>query len=106
MIYNGYQFFNFLVVSERFGTFKSLGTGIGKIWYQKSLRKIWNRKKYQYRYQKYLVPDKSIGIGIVQHFGYRVTLTTMCPITITTKYAQYSLAPLPSAPNTTTNNYY
>ena len=32
---------------------KSLGTGIGKIWY---------RKKYQYRYQKYLVPGKSIGI--------------------------------------------
>ena len=37
----------FLVVSEKFGT----------------------GKKYRYRYQKYLVPEKSIGI--VQHFGYR-----------------------------------
>merc|ERR1711908_31546 len=87
-IYNGYRyrigtgtenFFIFLVVSEpvseKFGTGKksrnryrsnlvsekSLGTGIGKIWY---------RKKYRYRYRKYLVPKKSIGIGIVQHFGY------------------------------------
>ena len=49
---NGYwyrEFFIFLVVSEKFGT----------------------GKKYRYRYQKYLVPEKSIGIGIVQHFGYR-----------------------------------
>ena len=30
-------------VSEKFGTGKSLGTGIGKIWY---------RKKYRYRYRK------------------------------------------------------
>ena len=30
---------------------KSLGTGIGKIWY---------RKKYRYRYRKYLVPEKSL----------------------------------------------
>ena len=76
-------FFIFLVVSEpvseKFGTGKksrnrywsnlvsekSLGTGLGKIWY---------RKKYRYRYQKYLVPEKSIGIGIVHHFGYRHTL--------------------------------
>ena len=43
-------------VSEKFGTGKSPGTGIGKIWY---------RKKYRYRYRKYLVPEKSIGIGIV-----------------------------------------
>ena len=43
----------------------SIGTGIRKIWY---------RKKYRYRYRKYLVPEKSIGIGIVQHFGYRHTL--------------------------------
>ena len=34
--------------------------------------KIWYRKKYRYRYRKYLVPEKSIGI--VQHFGYRHTL--------------------------------
>ena len=58
---------HFLVVSEKFGSGKSLGIGIGKIWY---------RKKYRYRYQKYLVPEKSIGIGIVQHFGYRHTLTS------------------------------
>ena len=89
-IYNGYwyrigtgteNFFIFLVVSEpvseKIGTGKksrnryrsnlvsekSLGTGLGKIWY---------RKKYRYRYRKYLVPEKSIGI--VQHFGYRHTL--------------------------------
>ena len=43
-------------VSEKFGTGKSLGTGN---------EKIWNRKKYRYRYRKYLVPDKSIGICIV-----------------------------------------
>ena len=34
-------------VSEKFGTGKSLGTGIGNIWYR-----------------KYLVPEKSIGTGI------------------------------------------
>ena len=43
-------------VSVKFGIRKSLGTGIGKVWY---------RKKYRYRYRKYLVPEKSIGIGIV-----------------------------------------
>ena len=49
---------------------KSLGTGIGKIWYRE---KVWEPvsenfvtgKKYRYRYRKYLVPEKSIGIGIV-----------------------------------------
>ena len=51
-------------VSVKFSTGKSLGTGIGKIWY---------RKKYRYRYQK------SIGIGIVQHFGYRHTLLPALP---------------------------
>ena len=63
----------FLVVSEpvsaKFGTGKkyrnryrknlvpekSLGTGIGKIWY---------RKKSRYRYRKNLVPDQSPGNGI------------------------------------------
>ena len=60
-------------VSEKFGTGKSLGTGIGKIWY---------RKKYRYRYRKYLVPEKSIGIGIVQHFGYRHTLSHMMVVVI------------------------
>ena len=56
-------------VSEKFGTGKkyrnryrknlvpekSLGTGIGKIWY---------RKKSRYRYRKNLVPDQSPGNGI------------------------------------------
>ena len=68
-IYNGYRyhigavtgiFFIFLVVSkpvsEKNGTGKSLGTGIGKIWFG---------------------TIKSIGIGIVQHFGYRHTLVHM-----------------------------
>ena len=58
-----------------------MGTGMGKIWYQ---------RKYRYRYQKKVgtkkVPvsvskkfgtGKSIGIGIVYHFGYRHTLNWM-----------------------------
>ena len=49
---------------------KSLGTGIGKIWYRKKVsepvsEKFGTGKKYRYRYRKYLVPEKSIGIGIV-----------------------------------------
>ena len=40
---------HFLVVSEKFGSGKSLGIGIGKIWY---------RKKYRYRYRlKFWVPS-------------------------------------------------
>ena len=92
-IYNGYRYrigtgtenFSFLwwyrnryrknLVPE-----KSLGTGIGQIWYRKKVSepvsgKFGTGKKYRYRYRKYLVPEKSIGIGIVQHFGYRHTLT-------------------------------
>ena len=42
-------------VSCILGTGKSIGIGIGKIWY---------RKKYRYRYRQNLVPEKSIGIGI------------------------------------------
>ena len=58
---------------------KSLGTGIGQIWYRKKVsepvsEKFGTGKAYRYRYRKYLVPEKSIGIGIVQHFGYRHTL--------------------------------
>ena len=91
-IYNGYRYrigtgtenFSFLwwyrnryrknLVPE-----KSLGTGIGQIWYRKKVSepvsgKFGTGKKYRYRYRKYLVPEKSIGIGIVQHFGYRHTL--------------------------------
>ena len=60
---------------------KSLGTGIGQIWYRKKVSepvsgKFGTGKKYRYRYRKYLVPEKSIGIGIVQYFGYRHTLVT------------------------------
>ena len=49
---------------------KSLGTGIGKIWYRKKVpepvsEKFGTGKKYRYRYRKYLVPEKSIGTGIV-----------------------------------------
>ena len=70
-------------VSEKFGTGKSLGTGIGKIWYRKKVsepvsEKFGTEKRYRYRYRKYLVPEKSIGIGIVQHFGYRHTLVLRC----------------------------
>ena len=66
-----------------FHFFGGIGTSIGKIWYQKKVsepvsvkfgigkslgtgsRKIWYRQKYQYWYRKHLVPEKSIGIGIV-----------------------------------------
>ena len=48
-----------------FDFFGGTGTGIGKNWYQ---NKSWNR------YRKNLVPEKSIGIGIVKYFGYRHTL--------------------------------
>ena len=42
---------------------KSLGTGIGKIWYRKKVpepvsEKFGTGKKYRYRYRKYLVPKK------------------------------------------------
>ena len=48
---------------------KSLGTGIGKIWYRKKslgtgIGKIWYRKKVSVKYQKNLVSKKSPGIGI------------------------------------------
>ena len=58
------------------GIGKSLRTGIGKIWYQ---------KKYRYRYPKYLVPEKSIGIVIVQRFGYY-----HCSITALVQYNLWS----------------
>ena len=37
MTYRYREFFIFLVVSEKIGTGKSLGTGIGKIWYRKKV---------------------------------------------------------------------
>ena len=57
-------------VSENLVPEKSLGTGIGKIWYRKKVskavsEKFGTEKKYRYRYRKYLVLEKSIGIGIV-----------------------------------------
>ena len=67
-IYNGYRSFIgtgtgnfsfFLVVSEKFGTGKSLGTGIGKIWY---------RKKSQNRYWKNFVPRKVL-VSVTEIFG-------------------------------------
>ena len=59
---------------------KSIGIGIGKIWYRKKVSvsvssKFGTGKKYRYRYRRYLVPEKSIGIGIAQNYGYRHTLT-------------------------------
>jgi len=53
---------------------------LGKIWYRKKVlepvsKKFGPNKKYRYRYQKYLVPEESVGIGIVKHFGYRHTLS-------------------------------
>ena len=74
------------LVSDKFGTgadffakileFKSflmdIGTGTGNfLFFLVVSEKFGTGKKYRYRYQKYLVPEKSIGIGIVQHFGYR-----------------------------------
>ena len=49
---------------------KSLGTGIGQIWYRKKVsepvsEKFGTEKKYRYRYKKYFVQEKSIDIGIV-----------------------------------------
>ncbi len=57
-------------VSEKMVPEKSLGTGIGKIWYRKKVSEpvsenFGTGKKYRYRYRKYLVPEKSIGTGIV-----------------------------------------
>ena len=55
-IYNGYRYREFFIFSSgivtgigKFGTGKSLRTGIGQIWY---------RKKVPYRYRKCLVPEK------------------------------------------------
>merc|ERR1712141_618753 len=49
--------------------FGGIGTGIGKIWYRKKVpvsvsEKFGTGKKYQYRYRKNLVPEKSTSIGI------------------------------------------
>ena len=61
-------------VSENFGIEKSIGIGFGKIWY---------RKKYRYRFRKFLVSkkvsdsvskilvwEKSFRFGFVQIFGF------------------------------------
>ena len=50
--------------------FGGIGTGIGKNWYRKKVsepvsEKFGTGKKYRNRYRKNLVPEKSIGIGIV-----------------------------------------
>ena len=77
------EFFIFLVVSEpvseKFGTGKkyrknlvpekSIGTGIGKIWYRKKVSepvsvKFGIGKKSRNRYRENLVPEKSLGTGI------------------------------------------
>ena len=67
----------FLVVSERFGTRKSLGTGIGKICYRKKVsepvsEKFGTEKSTSIGIENIWYRKKSIGIG--QHFGYRHTL--------------------------------
>ena len=74
-------------VSKKFGIEKSIGFGIGKIWYRKKYRiryrkklvskkvsdsvseRIWYRKKYRNRYRKYLVSEKRFGFGFVQILG-------------------------------------
>ena len=68
-------------VPRIFHFYSGIGTGIGKIWYWTKVsepvsEKFGTEKRYRYRYRKYLAPEKSIGIGIVQHFGYRHTLLT------------------------------
>ena len=51
-------------VSENFGIEKSIGIGFGKIWY---------RKKYRYRFQKFLVSKKvSVSenlVSVLKIFG-------------------------------------
>ena len=54
---------------------KSLGTGIGKIWYRKKVsepvsEKFSTGKKSRNRYRKNLVPEKSLGTGI-KYIWYR-----------------------------------
>ena len=66
---------------------KSIGIGIGKIWYRKKVSvsvssKFGTGKKYRYRYRRYLVPEKSIGIGIAQNYGYRHTLAEISKIMV------------------------
>ena len=53
--YRYLELFIFLVVTEKFGTGKCLGTGIGKIWYPKKVLEAVSEK---------FGPDKSTGIGI------------------------------------------
>ena len=58
-MYRYREFFLFLVVSKpvsgKFGTGKSLGTGIGKIWYRKKVSEPVSEK---------FSTEKSTGIGI------------------------------------------
>ena len=54
----------FLVVSEKFGTVKSIGTGIGKIWYRKKVSEPVSEK---------FGTGKSTGIGIGKKYRYRLT---------------------------------
>ena len=46
-------------VSENFGIEKSIGIGFGKIWY---------RKKYRYRFRKFLV-SKKVSVSVSENFG-------------------------------------
>ena len=52
-------------VSKNFGIKKSIGFGIGKIWYQ---------NKYRIRYRKKLASEKSFGFVFFSDFGFRHTL--------------------------------
>ena len=58
---------------------EGIGTGIVHFGYRKKVSvsvsaKSGTGKKYRYRYRQNLVPEKSIGIGIAQNYGYRHTL--------------------------------
>ena len=56
-------------VSEKIVPEKSLGTGIGKIWYREKVSEpvsenFGTGKKSQNRYRKNLVPEKGLGTGM------------------------------------------
>ena len=79
---------HFLVVSEKFGSGKSLGIGIGKIWYRKKVSEPVSEK---------VGTEKSTGIGI-ENIWYRKKVSvsvsfkilgtvTHCTITITVRFS-------------------
>ena len=59
-------------VSEKFGTGKSLGTGIGKIWYRK---KVWEPVSEKFG------TEKSTGIGI-ENIWYRKKVSVLVSFNI------------------------